>query len=141
MGNQQRIPVHLIRQNGLWVEHVVERQDFIIWEGRILRLRERMEDDVPRLWQGSAQVQDRTHPDPSPLRHRRPSLNTIVLGDLLLLRERTKIRQGECQRPLHQSTDSYFAERMNLAACCTHDISVRMTFSFSSVVMLIPIFP
>src|SRR5438128_2381129 len=58
MGNRQGIPVHLIRKNGLRVEDFIERQDLVIREGRVLRLRKRMEDNVTRLWQGTAHFQD-----------------------------------------------------------------------------------
>ena len=107
MGNRQGIPVHLIRKNGLRVEDFIERQDLVIREGRVLRLRKRMEDNVTRLWQGTAHFQDCTHPYPSPFRHGRPSLNTIMFGDLLLLGERPKVRQGQRQRPFHQPADGH----------------------------------
>src|SRR5262245_43151481 len=105
----QQLTIHLVGENGLRVVHA---RDFVnVVEqtaARVRTVREREEDSKSCLRLRTNHLHDVLHRRTAPLGNAGPTLNTVMLRDLLVLRHAPEIRKRDLHRVLDQPADLQF---------------------------------
>src|SRR5699024_256273 len=105
MAVAQRLVVHLVGEHGQLRVHLLDRLGVVV-DPAVGPLRDGVEGHPFRLRLGPHQLDDLAHRHAAPLADRRPALDAVMLGDLLVVRQRPQFGQAQLHGVLHQTVDA-----------------------------------